>query len=133
MIGGMVGNNACGARSVIYGSTREHLLEIKGFLADGNEVVFGALTNEEFEAKCNGVNVVSELEQNIYLQAKTILSNQTNRDLFDENYPKKSIPRRNTGYALDLLADSKPFGDFEQKFNFCKLIAGRKGPCFSPK
>jgi hypothetical protein len=52
----------------------------KGFLADGNEVVFGALTNEEFEAKCNGVNV-SELEQNIYLQAKTILSNQTNRDL----------------------------------------------------
>jgi hypothetical protein len=64
----------------------------KGFLADGNEVVFGALTNEEFEAKCNGVNVVSELEQNIYLQAKTILSNQTNRDLFDENYPKKSIP-----------------------------------------
>jgi FAD/FMN-containing dehydrogenase len=37
MIGGMVGNNACGARSVIYGSTREHLLEIK-VLADGNEV-----------------------------------------------------------------------------------------------
>jgi FAD/FMN-containing dehydrogenase len=126
----MVGNNACGARSVIYGSTREHLLEIKGFLADGNEVVFGALTNEEFEAKCNGVNVVSELEQNIYLQAKTILSNQTNRDLFDENYPKKSIPRRNTGYALDLLADSKPFGDFE-KFNFCKLIAGSEGTFFS--
>uniref|UniRef100_A0A4W5LH60 FAD-binding PCMH-type domain-containing protein n=1 Tax=Hucho hucho TaxID=62062 RepID=A0A4W5LH60_9TELE len=59
MIGGMVGNNACGARSVIYGSTREHLLEIKGFLADGNEVTFGA---------------------------------------------------RNTGYALDLLADSQPFG-----------------------
>jgi FAD/FMN-containing dehydrogenase/Fe-S oxidoreductase len=130
MIGGMVGNNACGARSVIYGSTREHLLEIKGFLADGNEVVFGALTNGEFEAKCNGVNVVSELEQNIYLQAKTILSNQTNRDLFDENYPKKSIPRRNTGYALDLLADSKPFGDFEQKFNFCKLIAGSEGTLF---
>jgi hypothetical protein len=40
-----------------------------------------------------------ELEQNIYLQAKTILSNQTNRDLFDENYPKKSIPHRNTGYT----------------------------------
>ena len=130
MIGGMVGNNACGARSVIYGSTREHLLEIKGFLADGNEVTFGALTNEEFEDKCNGIDVVSELEQNIYLQAKTILSNQVNRDLFDENYPKKSIPRRNTGYALDLLADSKPFGDFEGKFNFCKLIAGSEGTLF---
>ncbi|MGC6433168.1 MAG: FAD-binding oxidoreductase, partial [Crocinitomicaceae bacterium] len=37
MIGGMVGNNSCGARSVVYGSAREHLISIKGFLADGNE------------------------------------------------------------------------------------------------
>jgi len=130
MIGGMVGNNACGARSVVYGSTREHLLEIKGFLADGNEVTFGALTNEEFEDKCNGINVVSELEQSIYLQAKEILSDVKNRDLFDEQFPKKSIPRRNTGYALDLLADSKPFGTKDEKFNFCKLIAGSEGTLF---
>lgn len=130
MIGGMVGNNACGARSVIYGSTREHLLEIKGFLADGNEVTFGALTNAEFEDKCNGINVVSPLEQNIYVQTKELLSSPANRALFDENYPKKSIPRRNTGYALDLLADSQPFGDPTEKFNFCKLIAGSEGTLF---
>ena len=130
MIGGMVGNNACGARSIIYGSTREHLLEIKGFLADGNEVTFNSLTNKEFEDKCNGINVISQLEQNIYLQAKTILSNEENRKLFDENYPKKSIPRRNTGYALDLLGDSMPFGNFTEKFNFCKLIAGSEGTLF---
>jgi FAD/FMN-containing dehydrogenase/Fe-S oxidoreductase len=130
MIGGMVGNNACGARSVIYGSTREHLLEIKGFLADGNEVTFGALTNAEFEDKCNGINVASPLEQAIYVQTKELLGSQSNRALFDENYPKKSIPRRNTGYALDLLADSQPFGDPTEKFNFCKLIAGSEGTLF---
>lgn len=130
MIGGMVGNNACGARSVIYGSTREHLLEIKGFLADGNEVTFGALTNAEFEDKCNGVNVVSPLEQAIYVQAKELLGSPENRALFEENYPKKTIPRRNTGYALDLLADSQPFGDPTEKFNFCKLIAGSEGTLF---
>lgn len=130
MIGGMVGNNACGARSVIYGSTREHVLEIKGFLADGNEVVFGALTNAEFEDKCNGINVVSSLEQAVYVQAKAILSSENNRSLFDENFPKKTIPRRNTGYALDLLADSKPFGNSTEKFNFCKLIAGSEGTLF---
>ncbi|OOG73280.1 FAD-binding and (Fe-S)-binding domain-containing protein [Flavobacterium sp. A45] len=130
MIGGMVGNNACGARSVIYGSTREHLLEIKGFLADGNEVTFGALTNAEFEDKCNGINVASPLEQAIYVQTKELLSSPANRALFDENYPKKSIPRRNTGYALDLLADSQPFGDPTEKFNFCKLIAGSEGTLF---
>ncbi|MBF6651395.1 FAD-binding oxidoreductase [Flavobacterium columnare] len=130
MIGGMVGNNACGARSVVYGSTREHLLEIKGYLADGNEVTFGELTNEEFEAKCQGINVVSELEQKIYLQAKEILSNPVNQELFNANYPKKTIPRRNTGYALDLLADTAPFGNFQEKFNFCKLIAGSEGTLF---
>lgn len=130
MIGGMVGNNACGARSVVYGSTREHLLEIKGFLADGNEVTFGALTPKEFEDKCQGVNVVSSLEQQIYLQAKAILSDTKNRQLIDENYPKKSIPRRNTGYALDLLGDTEPFGAFNEKFNFCKLIAGSEGTLF---
>ncbi|WP_421498083.1 FAD-binding and (Fe-S)-binding domain-containing protein [Flavobacterium columnare] len=130
MIGGMVGNNACGARSVVYGSTREHLLEIKGYLADGNEVTFGELTNEEFEAKCQGINVVSELEQKIYLQAKEILSTPVNQELFNANYPKKTIPRRNTGYALDLLADTAPFGNFHEKFNFCKLIAGSEGTLF---
>lgn len=130
MIGGMVGNNACGARSLVYGSTREHLLEIKGFLADGKEVTFGELSNEEFEAKCQGINVVSELEQSIYLQAKAILSSAHNRALFDENYPKKSIPRRNTGYALDLLAASQPFNPTGEKFNFCKLIAGSEGTLF---
>ncbi|RYJ37489.1 D-lactate dehydrogenase (Cytochrome) [Flavobacterium anhuiense] len=130
MIGGMVGNNACGARSVVYGSTREHVLEIKGFLADGNEVVFGSLTNKEFEDKCNGINVVSPLEQAIYVQAKEILSSENNRNLFEANFPKKSIPRRNTGYALDLLADSSPFNGSDEKFNFCKLIAGSEGTLF---
>ncbi|WP_348798297.1 FAD-binding and (Fe-S)-binding domain-containing protein [Flavobacterium adhaerens] len=130
MIGGMVGNNACGARSVVYGSTREHLLEIKGFLADGNEVTFGELTNAEFEDKCNGINVVSPLEQAIYVQAKELLGSEDNKALFEENYPKKSIPRRNTGYALDLLVDSEPFGNPSEKFNFCKLIAGSEGTLF---
>ena len=36
MIGGMVGNNSCGANSVKYGSARDHLLEVKAILADGS-------------------------------------------------------------------------------------------------
>ncbi len=130
MIGGMVGNNACGARSVVYGSTREHLLEIKGFLADGNEVTFGSISSQEFENKCQGISVVSPLEQQIYLQVKQLLSNPENRILFDENYPKKTIPRRNTGYALDLLGDANCFGNYKENFNFCKLIAGSEGTLF---
>ncbi len=129
MMGGMVGNNSCGARSLVYGSAREHLIAIKGFLADGSETEFGELTTEEFEAKCRGENVSGELEQKIYQQAKAILGNAHNRELFLNNYPKPSVPRRNTGYALDLLANADPFGG-NGKFNFCKLIAGSEGTLF---
>ena len=40
MIGGMVGNNSCGSNSIVYGSTREHTLEVKAILADGSDAVF---------------------------------------------------------------------------------------------
>src|SRR6187551_3947729 len=62
MIGGMVGNNSCGSNSVVYGSVREHLLEVNALLSDGTETVFKALNLEEFHSKCEG----DSLEANIY-------------------------------------------------------------------
>ena len=50
-IGGMVGNNACGAHSLVYGSTRDHLIEVKGFLSDGTFVHFKPLTSEPVSRK----------------------------------------------------------------------------------
>ena len=47
-IGGMVGNNACGSHSIVYGSTRDHTIEIKTLLSDGSEAVFGPLNHDEF-------------------------------------------------------------------------------------
>ncbi len=47
-IGGMVGNNACGSHSVVYGSTRDHTIEIRTLLSDGSEAIFGPLTKNEF-------------------------------------------------------------------------------------
>ena len=43
MIGGMVGNNACGANSVVYGSTRDHVISVRAVLSDGSVAEFGAL------------------------------------------------------------------------------------------
>ena len=51
-IGGMVGNNACGSHSVVYGSTRDHTIEIRALLSDGSDVIFGPLTKSEFLNKC---------------------------------------------------------------------------------
>ena len=128
MMGGMVGNNSCGSNSMAYGSTRDHLVSVKGFLADGSEVTFGALTRKEFEAKCDGPDT---LETRIYQNMRTMLSDPENRRAITENVPLASIPRRNTGYALDLLMDAEVFDPASDKpFNLCKLIAGSEGTLF---
>ena len=126
MIGGMVGNNSCGARSVIYGSTRDHLLEVHAILADGNKVVFTNLSNEEFLNKTKGIGVSGALEQQIYLEIYEILNNEENRAEIEREFPKPSINRRNTGYAIDLLALLQPFNPQGEAFNFCKLISNGK-------
>ncbi len=48
-IGGMFGNNSCGSHSLIYGSTRHHVIEAKGILADGSSGHFKEYTVEELE------------------------------------------------------------------------------------
>ncbi|MEO9803340.1 MAG: FAD-linked oxidase C-terminal domain-containing protein [Reichenbachiella sp.] len=123
MIGGMVGNNSCGSNSVVYGSTRDHLLEVTGFLADGSEVTFSSLTADEFEQKLQ----LETLEGEVYRNAQQMLSTEEHRVEIEKEFPKPSIPRRNTGYAIDLLAINQPFNLEGEKFNFCKLIAGSEG------
>lgn len=123
MIGGMVGNNSCGSNSVVYGSTREHLLEIKALLSDGSEAIFGRMDIDAFHAKCEG----SRLENNIYKKVRSLLSDYNNQTEIRKEFPKASIERRNTGYAVDILLESAPFTAGKEDFNFCKLIAGSEG------
>src|SRR5215203_4996225 len=123
MIGGMVGNNSCGSNSVVYRSTREHLLEVKTLLSDGSEALFKALSIDDFHQKCEGTT----LESNIYKTVRRLLSNYENQMEIRTGFPKQSIERRNTGYAIDILLKSAPFAAGEEDFNFCKLIAGSEG------
>ncbi len=123
MVGGMVGNNSCGSNSMVYGSSREHTLEINAILSDGSETVFKSLNIDEFHEKCEG----ETLESNIYKTTRSILSNYNNQVEIRNQYPKKTIKRRNTGYAIDILLDTAPFTAGETDFNFCKLIAGSEG------
>ncbi len=123
MIGGMVGNNSCGSNSVVYRSTREHLLEVKAFLSDGSETVFKALSIDEFHQKCE----LDNLEGKIYKNVRSLLSNYDNQEEIRKEFPKKSVERRNTGYAIDLLVETAPFTAGGEDFNFCQLIAGSEG------
>jgi FAD/FMN-containing dehydrogenase/Fe-S oxidoreductase len=127
MIGGMVGNNSCGSNSVVYGSAREHLVAARALLSDGSEVEFGPLDRAAFEQKCAGRGVSGDLEKKLYAGIRDMLSDPGNRKQIEEGYPKKNIPRRNTGYALDLLMDAVPFNGTDKPFNFCTLLAGSEG------
>ncbi|MCE6990846.1 FAD-binding and (Fe-S)-binding domain-containing protein [Dyadobacter sp. CY323] len=137
MIGGMVGNNSCGSNSIVYGSTREHTLEVKAILADGSDAEFKSLDESNFQdllsraAKLNGS---ATLLDRIYLKTNEILHSPENQKEIRRNFPKPSVERRNTGYALDMLLNSAPFNaenEGGKPFNMCSLIAGSEGTlCF---
>lgn len=108
-IGGMVGNNSCGTHSLVYGSTRHHVINIKGYLSDGSY----------FDTAKRGS---SKLEQAIYSQLETWKNDPEICRLIEDCYPDKSLRRRSCGYAIDeSLTD----------LDLCKLICGSEGTlCF---
>ena len=130
MIGGMVGNNSCGSNSVIYGSTRDHVLEIEGFLSDGSPVHFKS--EDPFET-------IKTLEKGsrlhgIYANTLAALSDPANQKNITDEFPKPSIHRRNTGYAVDMLLHTNAFEQTDAPFNFCSLISGSEGTlCFATR
>jgi FAD/FMN-containing dehydrogenase/Fe-S oxidoreductase len=134
MIGGMVGNNSCGSNSVVYGSVREHLLEVRALLADGSDVEFEGLSGLKFEDTvrlATRKHGSATLADRIFAQTHALLSPAEVQAEIRRNFPKASIERRNTGYALDKLIECEPFTPGGPPFNFCNLIAGSEGTlCF---
>ena len=125
VISGMLGNNSCGLHSLIYGSVREHILEVDVILSDGSETTFKTLTKEEFHKKLN--SNPNKLEQAIYENINSLLSNSENQKEIRENFPDPQVTRRNMGYAIDVLLDSEIYTEGGEPFNFCKLLAGSEG------
>ncbi|GAB3962403.1 FAD-binding and (Fe-S)-binding domain-containing protein [Spirosoma harenae] len=134
MIGGMVGNNSCGSNSVVYRATREHTIAVKALLADGSEVEFGPMSGWELTkqvGEASRKNGSATLFDKILLKTNTIISDPDNQGEIRRNFPKKTIERRNTGYALDALLDMEPFTEGGEPFNLAKFIAGSEGTlCF---
>ncbi len=123
MIGGMVGNNSCGSNSIVYRSTREHLLEVKALLSDGAEATFKSVDLDQFHARCDAPGTEGQL----YRRIRGMLGNYENQKSIQNEFPKPSVERRNTGYPLDLLGATAPFAAGGPNFNFCTLLAGSEG------
>lgn len=123
LLGGMLGNNSCGLHSIVWGNVRDHVLETRAFLSDGTEIHTHPLTREEFYHK----TTLQNLEGKIYREIHRMLNNPEIQTLIKERFPKPSIKRRNTGYALDALLAMQPFSPEGEPFNLSKLIAGSEG------
>lgn len=119
MIGGMIGNNSCGLHSIVWGDTRQNLLEVKGLLSNGQEVTFNEISFAELAEKAQ----LNSLEGVIYKGVSEMVNNPENIDAIEKGYPKKSLTRRNTGYALDFLIPQEG----KESFNMCELVAGSEG------
>lgn len=123
MIGGMVGNNSSGTTSIKYGCTRDKILELDCILSDGTSCKFGDVNSETFKKKANQETLEGKIYQFIFDYLK---SSKRQSEIIDA-FPKPSIHRRNTGYALDALINNQVFTDSDQMFNMSALIAGSEG------
>lgn len=132
-IGGMVGNNSCGSHSLVYGSTRDHLLEAKVVLSDGSTAVFSKERAEAMlrEAGKERERTETTLEERIYRYLYTLAADDALVERVNGEFPDKEVKRRNCGYALDLvLNDIRAWRRNETGAvvpNLCSVLAGSEG------
>ncbi|MEO0732929.1 MAG: FAD-linked oxidase C-terminal domain-containing protein [Bacteroidota bacterium] len=120
-LGGMFGNNSCGSTSITVGSTREHVLEASVVLSDGSTATIRARPQVQSKDYDN------PLLRKIYTHLDEVLTNPDLRQKIHQAYPKPTVTRRNTGYALDLLARQQPYTPEGPLQNLCTLLAGSEG------
>jgi FAD/FMN-containing dehydrogenase len=111
-LGGMIGNNAAGERSLKYGQTVDWIHSVTAVLADGNEYFLGSLSYEEVQAKMN----LEGFEGNLYRSMWKLVTENT--EVIERARPK--VPKNSSGYYLWRVWDGKTF-------NLARLFVGSQG------
>ena len=110
-IGGMVGNNSCGARSLRYGNTRENVLSIDAVLADGKAAHFGPVN-----ADLSDIAADSPLKP---LARNLLALGAREAAAVEAGFPK--VQRRVGGYNLDSLTPGR------NDLNLAHILVGSEG------
>ncbi len=113
-IGGMIGNNASGEKSVKYGATSKNIDTLKVVLSDGNEYQFGPLAPDQLEQK----KAQQDFEGEIYRKITGLI--EKNQSVINAHHP---LTKKNAaGYALWEL-----WNEGHSIFNLARLFIGAQG------
>ena len=123
-IGGMIGNNSAGARSLRYGKTVDHVRAVEVVLADGTTATLGPVSEQELDAICSRGDSIGAIHRVV---RDTVAEHAP---AIRERFPR--ILRRVSGYNLDEFVPGlpvRPMGwhDEPWRFNLAKLIVGSEG------
>ena len=111
-IGGMVGNNSCGATAQRTGKTAENVAALEVLTYDGLRTRVGPTGEEEYQRIMGEGGRAAEIVGGLREIA------DTHADLIRERFP--DIPRRVSGYNLDSLL-------LEKGFNLAEALVGSEG------
>lgn len=111
-VGGMVGNNSSGTKSILYGKTVDHIIEAKILLADGTEMILNEKSEEEYDL----IAQQESREGEIYKKFRSAI--HLHSDEIKSRFPK--VMRRVGGYNLDEFV-------YTDRWNLAKLITGSEG------
>ena len=110
-VGGAIGNNSCGARSIRYGKTLDHVLELEVVLSDGSRTMLGPVdpTKPDVRVGASGLDIA------IHRGAPSIAA--AHREEIERRFPR--IERRVSGYNLDEL--------LKEPLDLSRVIVGSEG------
>lgn len=123
-LGGMLGNNSAGARSLRYGKTAEHVESLSVVLSDGGTTTFGPLEPNQLDEVCARDDLVGLVHRTVRDEVAA------HRSAIESHFPH--ILRRVSGYNLDEFIPGLPvrpegWQDPPWRFNLSKLIVGSEG------
>lgn len=124
VLGGIVGNNASGSHSILYGMSADHVLAARTILADGSLVEFSPKSTAELAQ----YQQRRGMEAEIYRQMLALTQDARNLEIIRAGTPPHW--RRCGGYNLDRLTNGEGLSfrwEYDRRFNLAKLMCGSEG------
>ena len=112
-LGGMIGNNSCGARSARYGMTIDHVDSLDVVLSDASRATFQALDASALERRSQG----DTLDARLHRDVRHLVSQH-------ETAIRRDFPpfwRKSGGYRLERMVPERG------PFNLANLVVGSEG------